>query len=113
MEYHPINEHGLIGDLHTAGLVNVSGELVWLPWPRFDSPSLFAGILDCRQGGHWSLAPTKITGAAQRYDGESALLLTSSPPRPAGLNSKTGCRRGRGRLQSMTSAESYAAPPAR
>lgn len=77
MEYHPINEQGLIGDLHTAGLVSAGGDLVWLPWPRFDSPSLFAAILDHRRGGRWRLAPTEITGATQRYDGESAILLTS------------------------------------
>lgn len=77
MDYRPINEHGLVGDLHTAGLVSLDGALVWLPWPRFDSPSLFAAILDHRQGGHWTLAPHEITSTAQRYDGESAIVLTS------------------------------------
>lgn len=76
MEYHPINEHGLIGDLHTAGLISNGGELVWLPWPRFDSPSLFAAILDHTRGGSWRLAPTDVTAASQRYEGESAILVT-------------------------------------
>jgi GH15 family glucan-1,4-alpha-glucosidase len=49
---------------------------VWLPWPRFDSPSLFAAILDDRRGGEWSLAPDSVTRAEQTYDGDTAILLT-------------------------------------
>ncbi len=77
MGYRPINDHGLIGDLHTAGLVSPTGAIVWLPWPRFDSPSLFAAILDRERGGAWSLAPAGVTETRQRYDGESAVLVTS------------------------------------
>jgi GH15 family glucan-1,4-alpha-glucosidase len=77
MPYLPITEYGLIGDLHTAALVSCDGRLVWLPWPRFDSPSLFAALLDDRRGGDWLLAPTEIVARRQAYHGETAILITS------------------------------------
>lgn len=77
MTYLPINQHGVIGDLHTAGLVGCDGRLVWLPWPHFNCPSIFAAILDDTRGGDWLLAPSEIRSTAQRYDGETAVLVTS------------------------------------
>ena len=44
--YLPIAEHGLIGDLHTVALVGTEGTIDWYCCPRFDSPSVFAAILD-------------------------------------------------------------------
>ena len=44
--YLPIAEHGLIGDLHTVALVGTDGTIDWYCCPRFDSPSVFAAILD-------------------------------------------------------------------
>ncbi|MCU0494680.1 MAG: glycoside hydrolase family 15 protein [Chloroflexaceae bacterium] len=76
MSYLPINQHGLIGDLHTAALVGCDGRVVWLPWPRFDSPSLFAALLDAANGGDWLLAPAAITASEQEYDGETAIVRT-------------------------------------
>jgi GH15 family glucan-1,4-alpha-glucosidase len=55
--YLPIAEHGLIGDLHTVALVGTEGTIDWYCCPRFDSPSVFGGILDADRGGHWRLAP--------------------------------------------------------
>ena len=49
--YLPIAEHGLIGDLHTVALVGTDGTIDWYCCPRFDSPSVFASILDARRGG--------------------------------------------------------------
>ena len=77
MAYLPITRHGLIGDLHTAALVGDDGRLVWLPWPNFASPSIFAAILDDARGGDWLLAPAEVTHAEQRYDSETAILITS------------------------------------
>jgi trehalase-like protein len=47
--YLPIADHGLIGDLHTAALVGTDGTIDWYCCPRFDSPSIFAAILDAER----------------------------------------------------------------
>ncbi len=76
MGYLPITDHGLIGDLHTAGLVGCDGRLVWLPWPHFSAPSLFAAILDDNKGGEWVIAPRDWTRSRQAYSGQTAILVT-------------------------------------
>src|SRR5262249_9747151 len=55
--YLPIAEHGLIGDLHTAALVGTDGAIDWYCCPSFDSPSVFAAILDADRGGHFRISP--------------------------------------------------------
>jgi len=55
--YPPIEDHGLIGDLQTAALVCSDGTVDWLCVPRFDSPSIFAGLLDRQRGGYFRIAP--------------------------------------------------------
>jgi len=55
--YLPIAEHGLIGDLHTVALVGTDGTIDWDCCPRFDSPSVFAAILDADHGGLFRIAP--------------------------------------------------------
>jgi GH15 family glucan-1,4-alpha-glucosidase len=75
--YPPIAEHGLIGDLQTAALVSTDGEIDWLCLPRFDSPSVFASLLDREKGGHFRIAPAdKGYVTRQLYLPESAVLLT-------------------------------------
>ena len=44
--YPNISDHGLIGDLQTAALVTTDGTIDWFCCPRFDSPSIFASLLD-------------------------------------------------------------------
>jgi len=55
--YLPIAEHGLVGDLHTVALVGTDGTIDWYCCPRFDSPSVFAAILDAERGGNFRIAP--------------------------------------------------------
>ena len=57
MRYLPIAEHGLIGDLHTVALVGTNGTIDWYCCPRFDSPSVFAAILDAGHGGLFRISP--------------------------------------------------------
>jgi GH15 family glucan-1,4-alpha-glucosidase len=56
--YQPIEHHGVIGNLRTAALVGMDGSIDWLCLPHFDSPSVFAAILDDEKGGRFSIAPT-------------------------------------------------------
>jgi len=53
--YRPIEEHGLIGNMHTCALVSTDAQISWYCYPHFDSPSLFASILDSTIGGHFSI----------------------------------------------------------
>lgn len=55
--YPAIEDHGLIGDLQTAALVSTDGTIDWFCAPRFDSPSIFAALLDRKAGGHFRVAP--------------------------------------------------------
>ena len=59
--YPAIADHGLIGDLQTAALVTTDGTVDWFCCPRFDSPSIFASLLDERKGGHFALTPSAPT----------------------------------------------------
>ncbi len=56
-EYQPIENYGVIGNLRTAALVGLNGSIDWLCLPHFDSPSVFAAILDARKGGRFQIAP--------------------------------------------------------
>jgi len=55
--YPSISDHGLIGDLQTATLVSTDGTVDWFCCPRFDSPSVFASLLDADHGGYFRIAP--------------------------------------------------------
>jgi GH15 family glucan-1,4-alpha-glucosidase len=75
--YPPIAEHGLIGDLQTAALVTTDGTIDWFCCPRFDSPSVFASLLDHDNGGRFRIGPAGDDYVArQLYFPDTAILLT-------------------------------------
>jgi GH15 family glucan-1,4-alpha-glucosidase len=57
MSYQPIENYGIVGDMRTAALVGMDGSLDWLCYPHFDSPSVFAALLDAQRGGHFRISP--------------------------------------------------------
>src|SRR5215472_15051729 len=72
-----IADHGLIGDLQTAALVATDGTIDWYCCPRFDSPSVFARLLDHQRGGYFRIAPaTADCVVKQLYFPDTALLIT-------------------------------------
>ncbi len=57
MAYQPIEDYGIIGDLSTVALVGKNGSIDFLCFPDFDSPTVFAALLDDRKGGRFRIAP--------------------------------------------------------
>ena len=75
--YLPIAEHGVIGDLHTAALVGTDGTIDWYCCPHFDSPSVFAAILDRQRGGYYRIAPAAEDWTPkQLYFPDTNVLIT-------------------------------------
>ena len=73
-----IQDYGIIGNGRSAALVGRSGSIDWLCWPRFDSPSLFAALLDRARGGHFPIAPTApFTRDARLRATDSNVLVTT------------------------------------
>ena len=77
MPYQPIENYGIIGDMHTAALVGINGSIDWLCIPHFDSPAVFAALLDDKKGGRFRIAPVddNVT-CKQFYWPESNVLIT-------------------------------------
>lgn len=57
MKYQPIENYGVVGNMHTTALVGLNGSIDWFCYPRHDSPSIFAAILDSQKGGHFQITP--------------------------------------------------------
>lgn len=74
--YLPLTDLGLIGDGATAALVGLDGSIPWMCLPRFDSPPLFCGLLDQADGGAFTVAPEGAVEARQRYEPDTAVLVT-------------------------------------
>ena len=75
--YPDISKHGLIGDLQTAALVTSDGTVDFFCCPRFDSPSIFASLLDAERGGHFSIRPVADGYVTkQLYFPDTAMLIT-------------------------------------
>ena len=74
--YNPISDYGLIGDTHSTALIDRDGSIDWLCWPRHDSPSVFARLLDDGRGGSCSLMLDGVTGRSRRYLPDTNILET-------------------------------------
>ena len=66
MSYQPIEDYGIIGNMRTVALVGMNGSIDWLCWPHFDSPSVFAAILDDGKGGRFSISPIETEGVNRK-----------------------------------------------
>ena len=77
MNYQPIENYGIIGDLHSVALVGMDGSIDFLSFPHFDSPTIFAALLDHKKGGRFRIAPTlKNVRHKQMYLPDTNVLIT-------------------------------------
>jgi GH15 family glucan-1,4-alpha-glucosidase len=77
MHFQPIEDYGVVGDLYTVALVGMNGSIDFMCFPNFDSPSIFAALLDPENGGSFQVAPLfEQTQYKQLYMPDSAILLT-------------------------------------
>jgi len=75
--YPNISDHGIIGDLQTTALVTADGTVDFFCCPRFDSPSIFASLLDADHGGFCSVKPAASGYVTkQLYLPNTAMLIT-------------------------------------
>ncbi|MGM0674585.1 MAG: trehalase-like domain-containing protein, partial [Spirochaetota bacterium] len=78
MAYQPIENYGLIGNMHTVAMVGTNGSIDWLCFPHFDSPSIFASVLDDTKGGFFTIAPREQHGVTHKqfYWPDTNVLVT-------------------------------------
>jgi GH15 family glucan-1,4-alpha-glucosidase len=82
--HRPIESCGIIGNLQSVALVSTDGAIDWCCLPRFDSPSIFASILDREKGGSFRIAAHSEGENRQLYLPETNVLITRFP-RPDGV----------------------------
>jgi len=77
MSFEPIENYGVIGNMTSIALVGMNGSIDFLCYPNFDSPSVFAALLDDRKGGSFQIQPLfKNRRARQLYLPDTNILLT-------------------------------------
>lgn len=89
MAYLPIDNYGIIGDLHTVALVGTNGSIDWFCYPTFDSPSVFAAILDDRKGGRFQIQPCRDDARRKQFYWPETNVLISRFLSPDGVGQIT------------------------
>ena len=70
-----ISDYAFLSDCQSSALVNLDGSIDWFCAIRFDSPSVFARLLD-PGAGNWRIAPAAPYTAARAYERDSLVLRT-------------------------------------
>jgi GH15 family glucan-1,4-alpha-glucosidase len=79
----PIADYAFLSNCHTGALVAPDGAIDWLCVPRFDSPSVFASLLD-RQAGFFRLGPFGINHPTARFYAPGTNVLETTWKTPSG-----------------------------
>lgn len=75
--YQPIENYGIIGDMSTVALVGMNGSIDFMSFPEFDSPTIFAALVDSEKGGKFQIAPVDHdVKCKQMYLTDTNILLT-------------------------------------
>lgn len=75
--YSPIEDYGLIGNLHTTALVSKVGSIDFMPFERYDDPTLFGALIDSDKGGFFSVCIADgDVNHKQLYLPDTAILIT-------------------------------------
>ena len=82
--YKDVGQYGLIGDMNSAALVGTDGSIDWCCFPRFDSPSVFAAILDDQKGGRFQIVPVSSNATVQQAYLPNTNILTTKFKTPTG-----------------------------
>ena len=76
MSFEPIENYGVIGNMRSIALVGMNGSIDFLCYPDFDSPTVFAALLD-EQGGCFQIEPQlSQLRVRQLYLPDTNVLLT-------------------------------------
>src|SRR5215468_9013283 len=77
MAFQPIENYGVIGNMQSIALVGVNGSIDFLSYPNFDSPTVFAALLDDEKGGRFEIRPQLSNmRVRQLYLPETNILIT-------------------------------------
>ncbi|MCC6614818.1 MAG: glycoside hydrolase family 15 protein [Anaerolineae bacterium] len=85
MSYQPIENYGIIGNMRTAALIGMNGSIDWFCYPYFDSPSVFAAILDDGKGGRFQIAPTDDKATSRQFYWPDTNVLVTRFLTPDGM----------------------------
>ncbi len=69
--------YGIIGNCQILAMISTNASLDWACFPRFDSPSVFAKILDDRIGGSFSINPEHENYTNEQYYLRNTNILVS------------------------------------
>src|SRR5581483_8603335 len=85
MSQPPIHDHGVIGNMRTVALIDSRGTIDWLCFPNFDSPSVFAALLDEKKGGHFTIAPRDEGASSKQFYWPDTNVLVTRFMSPDGV----------------------------
>src|SRR5262245_20475589 len=75
--YAPISNYAIVGDTHTAILIDSQGSIDWGCLPHFDSPAIFLRLLDDAKGGFCAIRPQHLLTTSRGYVDRTAILETT------------------------------------
>ncbi len=77
MSFQPIENYGVIGNMRSIALVGTNGSIDFLCYPDFDSPTVFAALLDEKRGGRFKIEPQLMdVRIRQLYLPDTNILIT-------------------------------------